>query len=119
LRRSGRYDDQNITLRQSQEMGRFLLGSTLVMRCRAGRGSADSPPPHDAHLVHADDTWQVLSGYEPHCLLLNSFEHLACQLHLSDEANIQYEKSWISDHLNSIRGVTHSPGRHTHASDTL
>jgi phosphatidylserine decarboxylase len=29
--RDWRYDDQNITLRQGDEMGRFLLGSTVVM----------------------------------------------------------------------------------------
>ena len=29
--RDWRYDDQNITLRQGEEMGRFLLGSTVVM----------------------------------------------------------------------------------------
>jgi phosphatidylserine decarboxylase len=29
--REWRYDDQNIALRQGDEMGRFLLGSTVVM----------------------------------------------------------------------------------------
>jgi phosphatidylserine decarboxylase len=29
--REWRYDDQSVTLRQGQEMGRFLLGSTVVM----------------------------------------------------------------------------------------
>ena len=29
--REWRYDDQNIVLRQGEEMGRFLLGSTVVM----------------------------------------------------------------------------------------
>jgi len=29
--REWRYDDKGVTLRQGQEMGRFLLGSTVVM----------------------------------------------------------------------------------------
>jgi phosphatidylserine decarboxylase len=29
--REWRYDDQNIVLKQGEEMGRFLLGSTVVM----------------------------------------------------------------------------------------
>jgi phosphatidylserine decarboxylase len=28
---SGRYEDQNIVLKKGEEMGRFLLGSTIVM----------------------------------------------------------------------------------------
>jgi phosphatidylserine decarboxylase len=35
--RSWRYDDQNLTLRQGDEMGRFLLGSTVVMLFPAGK----------------------------------------------------------------------------------
>jgi phosphatidylserine decarboxylase len=31
-----RYDDQNIVLKQGEEMGRFLLGSTIVMLFRPG-----------------------------------------------------------------------------------
>lgn len=34
--REWRYDDQDITLRQGEEMGRFLLGSTVVMLWPAG-----------------------------------------------------------------------------------
>lgn len=35
--RSWRYDEQNIVLRQGDEMGRFLLGSTIVMLFPAGK----------------------------------------------------------------------------------
>jgi len=31
------YDEQNLTLRQGDEMGRFLLGSTVVMLFSAGK----------------------------------------------------------------------------------
>ncbi|MBC7483226.1 MAG: phosphatidylserine decarboxylase, partial [Rhizobacter sp.] len=34
--REWRYDDQNIALKQGDEMGRFLLGSTVVMLFRKG-----------------------------------------------------------------------------------
>ena len=35
--RTWRYDDQNLVLKQGDEMGRFLLGSTVVMLFPAGR----------------------------------------------------------------------------------
>jgi phosphatidylserine decarboxylase len=35
--RSWRYDEQNLTLKQGDEMGRFLLGSTVVMLFPAGK----------------------------------------------------------------------------------
>ena len=34
--REWRYDDRDITLRKGEEMGRFLLGSTVVMLFRRG-----------------------------------------------------------------------------------
>jgi phosphatidylserine decarboxylase len=34
--REWRYDDQQVVLRQGEEMGRFLLGSTIVMLFRPG-----------------------------------------------------------------------------------
>jgi phosphatidylserine decarboxylase len=35
--REWRYDDQTIQLKQGEEMGRFLLGSTVVMLWPQGR----------------------------------------------------------------------------------
>ncbi len=47
--REWRYDDQNVQLRQGQEMGRFLLGSTVVMLfpkvpCNSTRRGNRAPP---------------------------------------------------------------------------
>ena len=40
--REWRYDDEKIVLRQGEEMGRFLLGSTVVMLFPAGRTRFES-----------------------------------------------------------------------------
>lgn len=42
-------------------LGRSSISATFV--CDS-TGPDDPPPLHDAHLVHADETRMVLSGYE-------------------------------------------------------
>jgi hypothetical protein len=42
-------------------LGRSSFAATFICDCA---GADDPPPLHDAHLVHADETRLVLSGYE-------------------------------------------------------
>ncbi|GEM_PF-2925082 len=42
-------------------LGRSSFTATFICDCN---GTDDPPPLHDAHLVHADGTRLVLSGYE-------------------------------------------------------
>lgn len=44
-------------------LGRSSVTATFICDSN-GNGNDDPPPVHDAHLVHADETRLILSGYE-------------------------------------------------------
>lgn len=46
-------------------LGRSSITATFICDCS---GPDDPPPLHDAHLVHADETRLILSGYRLHRL---------------------------------------------------